>query len=155
MEAPEKTKKGNKKKLLAVSLIALLAVASIAAVSMVEAATPGAQSSVTQGTNTTNGEYLEVVVWAQLNGNRVPVPNADVTVYSISATNGTNGNITITLSPIAKGVTNSHGAVYFNIDNGKYAIIANYNGHRGGALLNLRFYTTKFVQLGAPVPTPA
>lgn len=150
METPEKNRKMSKKKLLAVSLIALLAVGSIAAVSMVEAASPGAMSSVTQGTGVSSGEYLEVVVWTQLNGQKVPVPNANVTIYSASATTQSDGNITITLTPVAQGVTNSHGAVYFNLDNGKYVVIAHHDGIRGVALLNLRFYTTKFIQLTAP-----
>ncbi len=151
METHEKAKKMSRKKLLAVSLIALLAVGSIAAVGMVEAASPGAQSSVLQGSGQTSGEYLEVVVWTQINGARVAVQDANVTVYSISYATQANGNITITLSPVATAMTNSHGAAYFNLPNGKYAIIAHHDGVRGAALLDLRFYTTKFVHLGAPL----
>ncbi len=149
METPEKTAKVSRKKLLAVSLIALLAVGSIAAVGMVEAASPGAQASVLQGTGQTNGEYLEIVVWTQVNGQKVPVPGANVTVYSATYADGSNGSITITLSPVALGTTNSHGAVYFNLADGRYVVIANHDGSRGAALLNLRFYTTKFVHIGA------
>lgn len=147
METPQKSKKSGRKKLLAISLIALLAIGGIAAVSMVEAATPGASPSVTQGQ--INGEYLEVVVWAQVNGHRIAVQDANVTVYSISHTTDAGGNITITLTPVANAVTGSNGTAYFNLQNGNYVIIAGHDGARGVALLHLRFYTTKFVQLKA------
>lgn len=149
METPDKQHRMSRRKLLAVSLIALLAVGSIAAVSLVEAAQPGASPFTTQGTMQGSGEYLEIVVWTQLNGSRVAVPSANVTIYSVSYAPGANGTIVITLTPVANGTTNSHGAAYFNLPDGRYVVIAHHDGMKGATPLYLRYYTTKFVRLNA------
>ncbi len=151
---------GNKsgkagKKLLAIALVAVLAIAGMAAIGLVEANQSAATNSVTQGSTQTNGIYLEVVVWANVNGHRTAVPDANVTIYSVSWAETSNGSINITLTPAAKGVTNSHGAVYFNLPGGRYALIAHEAGLRGAALLDLRFYTTKFVRLNPAQNTTA
>lgn len=150
METPEKTKKAGRKKLLALALIALVAAGGLAAVSVAGASSPIALPFISQGTTQSNGSNLEIVVWTYVNGSKVPVQGAEVTVYTASYATGTNGTITITLTPIANGTTNSHGAVYFDLANGRYVVIAHHDGMRGACLLDLRFLTTKFIRLNAP-----
>ncbi len=140
----------KKAKYLAVSLAALIAVGGFAAVSMANASSQlGASSSAgTQSTQSTyNGEYLEIVAWTWSGSQKVPVADANVTVYTITHSVAANGTITITLTPFETNMTNAHGAAYFNLPNGKYAISVYLNGARGFAVLDLRYYRTVFVEL--------
>ena len=134
-------------KYLAVSLAALLAVGGFAAVSMAYASSQLSAGSSAGTGSVFNGEYLEVVAWTWSGGHRVPVANATVTVYTITHSVASNGTITITLTPFETNTTNAHGAAYFNLPNGKYAVIAHISGARGFALLDLRYYRTAFVEL--------
>ncbi len=134
-------------KYLAVSLAALIAVGGFAAVSMANASSQLSASGSAGTQNMYNGEYLEVVAWTWSGGHRVPVADANVTVYTISHSVAANGTITITLTPFETNTTNAHGAAYFNLPDGKYAIAVHFDGARGFALLDLRFYRTVFVEL--------
>ncbi len=137
----------RKAKYLAVSLAALLAVGGFAAVSMANASSQQRAGSNVGTQNMYNGQYLEVVAWTWSGGHRVPVAGANVTVYSISHSVAANGTITITLTPFETNTTNSHGAAYFNLPDGRYAVVAHLNGARGFALLDLQYYRTVFIHL--------
>ena len=142
----ELNKKTGRMKYFALGVIALLAAGGLVAATYANASSQVANSNTSTG-SVFNGEYLEIVVWTYGDGQRIPVSEANVTVYAVSEQSAANGTITITLTPVATNSTNAHGAAYFNLANGKYAAIVHYNGHRGLALFALNNYKTVFVRL--------
>jgi hypothetical protein len=139
-------KKKSRTKYFALGVVALLAAGGLLAATYVNASDQAANSSTSTGP-VFSGEYLEIVVWTYSGGQRIPISDANVTVYAVSEQTAPNGTITLTLTPAAANSTNAHGAAYFNLASGKYAAIAIYDGHRGLALFALNHYKTVFVRL--------
>ncbi len=139
-------RKGSRRKFLAIGIAVLLAAGGLAAVSLANASGQ-ATSENSSGSTVFSGQYLEVVVWTYSNGHRIPVEGANVTVYSVSISRALNGTITVTLARVEGNVTNSHGAAYFNLAGGHYAVIAKYGAQRGYAAFRLDDYKTIFIRL--------
>jgi hypothetical protein len=77
-----------------------------------------------------------ITVCANVEGKKVPMADALVLIYSVNVTK-TGNTTTIVLQKVAENRTDINGVVDFNLAEGKYVVIAHYNGLNGFGKVNL------------------
>jgi len=127
----------TRKGIIAVGLISALLIGGLGAmvvtagddVSIGDAAPTVTLSDQKSGT-------LTVLVGARVEGRIVPLGNVQLDVLSVNSTKEA-GEITIILEKVAEGTTNVSGAASFDLECGKYLVVAHYNGLKAFGKINL------------------
>ncbi len=79
---------------------------------------------------------MTVLVGAKVEGRIVPMAAVELEVFSVNITKET-GIVTIVLEKVAEGSTGSNGSAEFALEQGKYLVVAHYNGLKTFRLVNL------------------
>lgn len=103
------------------------------------------QNSTTTATNDTNYTFT-VTVGANVDGRNMPMADALVDIYSVNVTK-TNTTTAIVLDKVACAQTDAKGVADFSLAEGKYLVIAHYDGLEGFGKINLTADESRIVML--------
>jgi hypothetical protein len=133
------------KKMIALAAISLMLTAAIAVVVV----TAGNASALNDQTPTVSVDdqaaptdldptmhNLTVQVCGKIEGKKVPIEGADLSVFSVNVTKGEN-TTTIVLEKVADAQTDDNGTAVFNLPDGKYVVRVDYHGLHGFGKVNL------------------
>lgn len=127
----------NRKKIGVTLLVCAILASGVMAAGMVATnglATDGSSDTLSSDVGTAT-QTLNVTVYADVQGQVVPIQGANVTIYEVTETrNGTTE--TITIEKIASGTTGVGGVAQISLPEGNYTVVADYYGLRSVGVLS-------------------